>query len=103
MRKGVSLTMTYVVIALILISTASMLILYFSGSMEEFQGIISAESGESQQQLARENCLTEKRQLCSQDKFRNPASGDPRWYDVAEYDGKKCKAYWTNTDPPGCK
>ncbi len=97
MRTGVTLTFRTVVIALILLSTALTVMLYFSGSLQDFGNVISGEQDTRTDQLARESCLTEKQQLCQQD------LGRQNWYDVAEYDGQACANYWPNSEPPGCE
>lgn len=94
-RRGISLSMTYVVVGLILLATAVSVIFFFSGGISDVGNVLSGQRGESAEQIARENCLTQKQQLCQQDL-------DGRWYEVATYEGTTCEAYWPDTTPPGC-
>lgn len=88
-RKGISLSMTYVVLGIILLSTAVTVLMYFSGNIEDLDNLISGERDASQDQLAQENCLVQKQQMCQQEGY-----SEDNWAEDATYNGESCSEYW---------
>lgn len=90
-RTGISLPMNYVVIGLIVLVTASAILLYFTGNMQTVSRIFEGQFGQSEAELARNSCLNAKTRLCAGD-----ATGTG-WADQASYQNMTC-ADWARTD-----
>lgn len=89
-RKGISLSMTYVVLGLIMLTTAATVILYLTGNIESVKGITEGQISESRRQLIANQCLAQKTQICS-----DPSVTGTAWASEASYKGKPC-AEWAS-------
>lgn len=87
-RTGISITMSYVVIGLIMLATAATVILYFTGNMDVLREITGSEFDQNKKSLARSHCLTEKERLCNSRDYSDDLDG---WAEDATYDGKSCR------------
>lgn len=92
--KGLSMSMSYVVIGVILLVTAATITLYFTGNMDVIDKITQDNIGEAERDLAQEHCLLEKSEACQE--------GD-KWWENVEYNGKECGTFWKELeDIPRC-
>lgn len=91
-EKGLSITMNYVVIALIVLIAAVTIVFNFSATMETIQNILGTQSSENEMQLAENHCLTEKQQICNQ---QDLSTGSTAWADQARYGDYTC-AEWVS-------
>lgn len=77
--------MSYVVIGLILLTTAVAIVAYFTGAMGNVSGVVGSNIEQSNQTIVRNSCLRQKPNLCAQ----SGISGKT-WAENAYYQGKKC-------------
>ncbi|MFB6199330.1 MAG: hypothetical protein ABEJ83_00500 [Candidatus Nanohaloarchaea archaeon] len=97
-RKGISLSLTYVVLGLILIATALTVIMYFTGNMDTVSRIVQGNLGESRKDIAQQQCLMDKKQICQ------GRSQNYEWWKDVSYNGRPCGEYWNNqADIPRCE
>ncbi|MFB6265624.1 MAG: hypothetical protein ABEI07_00900 [Candidatus Nanohaloarchaea archaeon] len=90
-RKGISLSLSYVVLGLILIATALTVIMYFTGNMDLISQITQGNLGESKKDIAQQQCLLDKPQACQE-----YSSGSTDWANDVQYNGKDCSYWWNN-------
>lgn len=101
-RKGISLSLTYVVVGLILLSTAVSVLIYFQGGIDKVQRVVGGETVESGDELARNNCEVEMRSLCRQDDIDGTQwAEEGKGGGTAFYNEEPCSAYWEG-NPPEC-
>lgn len=101
--KGLSITMNYVVVALIVLIAAVTILFNFSSTVSTIQDILGTEADKSKMQLAENHCLTEKEDICSQ---QGLDSGSTAWADDVTYDDTSCSEWVSQGafggDTPGC-
>lgn len=101
--KGLSITMNYVVVALIVLIAAVTIVFNFSATMDTIQGILGTQSDANEMNLAENHCLNEKESICQ---LQGLDSGSTDWADDARYGDQKC-AEWIRQgafggETPGC-
>ncbi len=92
MRKGLSLSMNMIVIALIISLVAITVLVAFSSNFETINSFISGGIDDATLDLAAENCLADFDRLCAKTSYEE---GDTSWATDATYNGRTCE-YWIN-------
>lgn len=89
-RTGMSLTMNFLIIAVIGIAVAAAVLGGFGGGWTTFENIVMGgiEGGDSD--LAREHCLREKGRLCSLSSYSADSNA---WADDSTYEGVSCTTW----------
>lgn len=102
--KGLSITMNYVVVALIVLIAAVTIVFNFNATMNTIQDILGTQTDANQLDLAENHCLTEKRNLCQ---LQGLPTGSTDWAEDARYGDQTC-AEWASQgafggEIPGCE
>lgn len=88
--KGLSITMNYVVVALIVLIAAVTIVFNFNATVSTIQDILGTQTDANKVQLAENHCLTEKADVCSQ---QGLSQGSTDWADDVHYGEQSC-AEW---------
>lgn len=89
--KGLSFTLTIVVVAVVLLVAAFTVMGIGGGFISDFGGILSSGSP-SDQDFLRQQCLDEKTRLCSDSDFVQQLDDEREWARNARAEGETC---WT--------
>lgn len=98
-RTGLSLSLSYVVMGLILLTVAATVILFATGNIQDVGGIVDSQLGQSETSLAENSCLRQKSQVCDD---QGSSCGASCWLSRAEYDGETCDTYLDASEVTGC-
>lgn len=84
-RKGISLSMSYVVIGLILLTTAFAIVTFFVGGIDQVSRIVGVNLGQSERDVVRQYCMNRKPVAC-----QGYSSGEDGWANDVIYNGTSC-------------
>lgn len=91
--KGISLSLTILVVAIVLLSTAAAM-MFLGGNVTSRIGQIVGEGQRDQGQLARQNCEQQRDVICAQQDLEEWAPNDlDQWAEEATYDGRTCRQW----------
>lgn len=89
-RAGLSLSLNFIVVALIALAVATLVLLAFSGQFGSVTDFIGGGIDGSNLDLAAESCLAEKNRLCDQPQYGDDSR---QWAEDATFNGQSCE-YW---------
>ncbi len=87
-RRGISLSMSYVVIGLILVTVAVFVIASVRGGIDLLEGVTEGQISESEKDLIRNQCLAGKSTECEKDDVTGT-----QWAENVHYDGQPCSEW----------
>ncbi|MDY6766392.1 MAG: hypothetical protein SVW77_03415 [Candidatus Nanohaloarchaea archaeon] len=82
-RPGLSLSLNYVVLGLIALAVAALVLLYVSGNLGTFQGIVGDQMTDSEKSLAESACRRKMADGCA-------VAGGTDWAKNVQYKGTTC-------------
>lgn len=90
-RKGISFTVTLIVVALVLLATGITVITLGQNSISGFADIFTSNTDDSESDIARQQCNREKSRICSSQPGKHWALSDGSWARDAAHNGRSCR------------
>lgn len=93
MRKGMSFTLTLLIVALVLLAVGITIITLGQNSIGSVGDIFRSNTDNSEVDLARQNCNQERQRICRQRSLELWLHGGISWAQQASHEGRSCYAW----------
>lgn len=97
MRKGMSFTLTLLIVAMVLLAVGITIITLGQNSIGSVGDIFRGSTGDSEVDIARQNCNQERQRICRQRTLELWINQEATWAEQAVHEGKSCSD-WAEQD-----